>query len=135
MYGSPLRQPLLTGTRHSRGSGGDFGLANPSAGASAASALPSDAAAPPPPPKPPREPLLDNARSLLIYLVVLYHCACVYTCADRPDGSGPMAYWSGLLCLMKPVVMPGTKQKKTKKHIFLRLFPYIVPPHLSLIHI
>ena len=49
--------------------------------------------------------LLDNAKAALIYCVVLYHIAVVYSGADRPES--PVAYASGLLMLLKPVVMPG----------------------------
>jgi len=52
-----------------------------------------------------RIPLLDNARTGLIYLVVLYHMAVVFTTADRPEAS--IAYWSGFILLLKPVVMPS----------------------------
>ena len=55
---------------------------------------------------PPRRiALLDNAKAALIYCVVLYHIAVVYTGADRPES--PVAYASGFLMLLKPVVMPG----------------------------
>ena len=56
-------------------------------------------------PSRPRIPLLDNARAALIFLVVLYHSIVVYTSADRPDNT--IKYWSGLLMLLKPVVMPA----------------------------
>ena len=49
--------------------------------------------------------LLDNAKAALIYCVVLYHIAVVYTGADRPET--PVPYASGFLMLLKPVVMPG----------------------------
>ena len=49
--------------------------------------------------------LLDNAKAALIYCVVLYHIAVVYSGADRPES--PVAYASALLMLLKPVVMPG----------------------------
>ena len=54
---------------------------------------------------PPRIALLDNAKSFLIYFVVVYHLAVVYTSADRPEA--PVAYWSGFLVVLKPVVIPG----------------------------
>jgi len=55
---------------------------------------------------PPRRiALLDNAKAALIYCVVLYHIAVVYTGADRPES--PVPYASGFLMLLKPVVMPG----------------------------
>mmetsp|Transcript_74617 Transcript_74617/g.124466 ORF Transcript_74617/g.124466 Transcript_74617/m.124466 type:complete len:393 (-) Transcript_74617:181-1359(-) len=49
--------------------------------------------------------LLDNAKALLICCVVLYHTAVVYTTTDRPES--PIPLWSGVLMLLKPVVMPG----------------------------
>lgn len=52
-----------------------------------------------------RLPLLDNAKAALIFLVVMYHTMVVYTSADRPEGTIPL--WSGVLCLLKPVVMPS----------------------------
>jgi fucose 4-O-acetylase-like acetyltransferase len=52
-----------------------------------------------------RLPLLDNAKAALIFLVVMYHTMVVYTSADRPEG--PIPLWSGVLCLLKPVVMPS----------------------------
>jgi len=55
--------------------------------------------------RPARLPLLDNARAVLICLVVLYHMAVVYTSSDRPEA--PIPYWSGVLTILKPVVMPG----------------------------
>ena len=54
---------------------------------------------------PPRIALLDNAKAFLIYFVVVYHLAVVYTSADRPEA--PVAYWSGFLVVLKPVVIPG----------------------------
>jgi len=54
---------------------------------------------------PQRIALLDNAKAALIYCVVLYHIAVVYTGADRPES--PLPYASGFLMLLKPVVMPG----------------------------
>lgn len=51
-----------------------------------------------------RVDILDNAKAVLIVCVVLYHTAVVYTSADRPEA--PIAFWSGFLALLKPVVMP-----------------------------
>ena len=48
--------------------------------------------------------LLDNAKAVLICCVVLYHTSVVYTSSDRPEA--PIAFFSGLLAIMKPVVMP-----------------------------
>ena len=56
-------------------------------------------------PSTPRVALLDNAKGALIYCVVLYHVAVVYTGADRPET--PVRYASGFLMVLKPVVMPG----------------------------
>lgn len=53
----------------------------------------------------PRIAQLDNAKAFLIYFVVVYHLAVVYTSADRPEA--PVAYWSGFLVVLKPVVIPG----------------------------
>ena len=52
----------------------------------------------------PRVDLLDNAKAMLILCVLLYHTAVVYTSADRPEGIIP--FWSGLLAILKLVVMP-----------------------------
>jgi len=52
-----------------------------------------------------RLPLLDNAKAALIFLVVMYHTMVVYTSADRPEA--PIPLWSGVLCVLKPVVMPS----------------------------
>ena len=48
--------------------------------------------------------LLDNAKAVLIVFVVIYHSIVVYSSADRPES--PIAYWSGVLALLKAVVMP-----------------------------
>ena len=56
-------------------------------------------------PSTPRVALLDNAKGALIYCVVLYHVAVVYTGADRPET--PVRYASGFLMVLKPVMMPG----------------------------
>ena len=52
----------------------------------------------------PRIDLFDNAKAVLIVCVVLYQTAVVYTSADRPES--PIPVWSGLLALLKTVVMP-----------------------------
>ena len=62
---------------------------------------PAPAGAPSPPQ---RVELLDNAKAILILCVVCYHTAVVYSTADRPEAPIPVA--SGLLALMKAVVMP-----------------------------
>jgi fucose 4-O-acetylase-like acetyltransferase len=48
--------------------------------------------------------LFDNAKAVLIVFVVLYHTTVVYTSADRPEA--PIPLWSGLLAILKAVVMP-----------------------------
>jgi fucose 4-O-acetylase-like acetyltransferase len=74
-------------------------------------------------PSTPRVALLDNAKGALIYCVVLYHVAVVYTGADRPET--PVRYASGFLMVLKPVVMPGfclisghlSRASLTPKHV------------------
>ena len=53
----------------------------------------------------PRIKLVDNMKAALICCVVLYHTAVVYTSADRPES--PIPGFSGLMMVLKPVVMPG----------------------------
>ena len=74
----------------------------------------------------PRVELFDNAKAVLIVCVVLYHTSVVYTSADRPEvrnwnaatfivcsthfvflPQNPIPFWSGLLALLKAVVMPS----------------------------
>ncbi|MDC0525841.1 acyltransferase, partial [bacterium] len=82
-----------------------------------------------PAPRTPRVEVLDNAKGVLIFLVVWYHIAVVYSSADRPEvrahGSirffaqrtlsshpacvspqSPVRFWSGIVALLKAVVMP-----------------------------